>query len=288
MIKNFFHIVRWPNLVMVGLIQVIIYSQLMVPSISALQFFDFSLLVLITILIAASGYVINDYYDTHIDRINQPKRWIAGNSWSLDLVKRVYFSLVFIGGILAVVLAIRLGLLLYLILYPLAVIALWYYSYALKCRPLAGNLIVAAFCAGVVMIIALPDWVRHNSRAIDIEIWFYMVFAFVSTLYREIVKDLEDAHGDQKLNCRTFVVRFGIQAGKMAAIVVGISLVAALLWWDSEQTGSTIKLVLLSLQGAIVASMALLWWARDPTYYHYSSTVIKVVMLAGTFLLFLM
>lgn len=273
---------------MVGLIQVIIYSQLLIPAFSVLQVFDFSILVLITILIAASGYVINDYYDTRIDRINQPKRWIAGNSWSLALVKRVYFSLVFIGGILAAVLAFRLGLLFYFILYPIAVLALWFYSYALKCKPLAGNLLVALFCAGVVMIVAMPDWIKHNPGAINAEIWFYMVFAFVSTLYREIVKDLEDANGDEKLDCRTFVVRYGMHAGKIAAVIVGILLVAALLWWDSDQTGSAIKLVLLSLQGAIVASMALLWWAKDHTYYHYSSTIIKVVMLAGTLLLFLM
>jgi 4-hydroxybenzoate polyprenyltransferase len=287
MVKNFFHIVRWPNLLMVGLVQVIIYSQLLTPSVSVLQVFDFCILVLITVLIAASGYVINDYYDTQIDRINQPKRWIAGNSWSLGLVNRVYFALVFIGGILAVVLAFRLGLLYYLILYPMAVLALWIYSYALKCKPLAGNLIVALFCAGVVMIVALPDWIQRSRDAINIEIWFYVVFAFVSTFYREIVKDLEDVTGDEKLGCRTFVVRYGMHAGKIAAVIVGILLVAALLWWDSEQNGSAIKLVLLSLQGAIVASMALLWWARDETYYHHSSTIIKVVMLAGTFLLFL-
>lgn len=285
MVRNFLHIIRWPNLLMVGGIQAIIYCVLLITPDSRLSPIDFWVLTLISMIIAASGYVINDYYDASIDKINKPDRWIAGNTWDLRMVRNVYFTLVGIGALLAIWLSFRLELLSSLFLYPFAIIGLWVYSIKLKCRPLIGNLWVASFCAGVIVIVAVPDWLMDNQQVIRSELWMYIVFAFMTSLYREVIKDLEDEAGDRNANCQTFVVRYGLVPGKIAALILGVILLAALLWWDAKMENKTVALGLLILQGAVVASMAFIWWAKDNVYYHHASTIIKFVMIGGTALL---
>lgn len=285
MLSNFFNIIRWPNVLMVALIQSLIYLQLLDTSQSILGLTGFILLCSITMLIAASGYVINDYYDTHIDRINRPQRWIAGNTWTNRQVLFVYFSLLVMGAVISVVLAIRLSMMAYLYIYPMAVAALWLYSYALKCKPIAGNLWVALFCAGVVAIVALPDWLAGNQEVISQTLWYYIAFAFLTTWCREVIKDLEDVEGDTRASCQTFIVRYGLLSGKIMAVLLGVILVAALYAWEVNQEGSTIKLIFTLMQGGVIASMAYTWWARDNVYFHHASLVIKGVMLAGTCLL---
>jgi len=285
MIKNLLDIIRWRNLLMLAGIQALIYFRLLDPEQSHLKLPLFVGLSLITILLAAGGYVINDYYDRDIDRINKPHQLIAGHLWSLSKVKMLYILLIGVGAILSVLLAWRLGLFGYLFIYPLAVLGLWYYSYALKCKPIIGNVWVSFFCAGVVGIVALPDIFLDNTHHIKEELWYYMVFAFLSTWYREVVKDIEDKEGDESSNCRTAVVRYGVKAGKIMAVILGLLLVGSLLLWDSRQTNSWIKLGLNVLQGFTVASMAFVWWAKNNTYYHHASNVIKLVMVAGTAML---
>ncbi len=286
MMKSFLNIIRWPNLLMVGGIQAIIYYVLLITQDSRLSDVDFWVLALITMLIAASGYVINDYYDASIDQINKPDRWISGNTWSPDTVRNIYFALVGIGAILSVWLSFRLDLVTWLFLYPFAVIGLWVYSFKLKCTPVIGNLWVASFCAGVVMIVVMPDWLLDNKHVIRNELWIYVAFAFISTWYREIIKDLEDETGDRNTQCQTFVVRYGLFAGRIIAVLLGGILLVGLIWWDSGGQNNIVDFGLALLQGAVVGSIALVWWAKDNMYFHRASTVVKLIMLVGTALLF--
>lgn len=171
--------------------------------------------------------------------------------------------------------------------YPLAVTGLWFYSFALKCKPIIGNLWVSVFCAGVVFIIVLPDILLHHTAQIRIELWYYMAFAFLSTWYREVVKDIEDKEGDERASCRTFVVKYGVKAAKILAIGLGLSLLASLFIWYDGQTNIWIKLGLNVIQGFTLTSMAFVFWAKNNIYYHHASNLIKLVMALGTSLLLL-
>lgn len=285
MLKIFLHIIRWPNLAMVALIQYLIYLRLLSSDHSLMALNDFICLCLITILIAASGYVINDYYDSDIDSVNRPDRWIAGNTWSKEKVRYAYYVLVASGGLLSIFLGWKLSLIAYVFIYPVAILGLWLYSYRLKCIPVAGNVWVSLFCAGVVVIVALPDWLLSNAEVISVHLWYYTSFAFLTTWYREVIKDLEDVTGDTHASCQTLVVRYGIKTGKIVAIMLGVSLMAALYTWDLLDSGSTLRLFFTILQGAVIASMAFIWWASDRTFFRYASLVVKMVMVAGTSIL---
>ncbi len=285
MLKHVFNIIRWPNLLMLGGIQLLVYFRLLDPAASILSLPDLSLIITITILSGAGGYVINDYYDYARDSINKPKRWIAGNKWPLKTVKHLYLIIIFLGFCLSVWSGVRLGLMRYLFIYPAAVAGLWLYSFAFKCMPIIGNIWVALFCAGVVGVVALPDILFENSHHIKIELWYYMAFAFLATWLREVIKDIEDLDGDAQTKCRTAVVRFGLKSGKIMVIILGILLVGSLLLWDNQQTNHWIRLTLTVLQGFTVGAMAFVGWAKNNNYYHHASTIIKWVMIGGTLIL---
>lgn len=270
---------------MVAVIQYLIYRRLLSSDLSFMASGDFICLCLITILIAASGYVINDYYDSDMDSVNRPGQWIAGNTWSKEKVRYLYFVLVASGGLLSIYLGWKLSLSTYVFIYPVAILGLWLYSYRLKCIPVAGNVWVSLFCAGVVVIVALPDWLQGNSKVISVHLWYYTAFAFLTTWYREVIKDLEDVKGDTLASCQTFVVRYGMKAGKIFTLVLGVLLMAALYAWDLLDSGSTLRLLFTVLQGAVIASMAFVWWARDSAYFRNASFVVKAVMVAGTSML---
>ncbi|MFZ1677154.1 MAG: UbiA family prenyltransferase [Saprospiraceae bacterium] len=287
MIKNLLHIVRWPNLLMLAGIQSLVYFRLLDSDLTILRFPLFIVLSLVTIFLGAGGYVINDFYDVNIDQVNKPDQIIAGRVWTLSKVKLIYFILVGLGAAFSFFLSLQLDLIKYIFIYPLAVLGLWYYSFALKCKPIIGNIWVSLFCAGVIGIVALPDFLLTHSQPIRTDLWHYMAFAFLSTWYRELVKDIEDIEGDARAGCNTFIVRFGPDAGKIFAIALGLCLLTSLIIWDIGQTNKWIKLGLNVIQGFTIASMAFVWWAKNTTYYHHASNVIKLVMALGTSLLLL-
>lgn len=273
---------------MIGVIQLFIFFNLIEASVSILGIPDLLVLVLVTMLIAGSGYVINDYYDYRIDQINKPENWIAGNQMPLKGVIKLYCWVIGLGAFLSLFLALRLSLLPFLFIYPISIGGLWWYSYALKCKPVIGNLWVSAFCAGVVMIVALPDLIGHNDSVISSHLYYYAVFAFLVTWYRELVKDIEDKDGDQMMGCRTFVVRYGIPWSKYLALAIVSALVFAVFQWTNSQTNIKMEIALNVLQGFIITSMALVWWAKDKSYFRMASLFIKGVMLLGTIVLLLL
>ena len=285
---TFLRIIRWPNLLLVLVIQGIGYDFLLDHRVSSLSLSDFLQLSLVTTILAASGYVINDYYDGRMDRINKPDRWIAGNIWSLEQVLWIYRVLIGVGAIAAVVLAVRIAFLQYLILYPLAAGGLWLYSYTLKCKPVIGNLWVALFAAGVLWIVVFPDYLNGHPEAIRSAVWHYGFFAFFTTWYREIIKDLEDLSGDTAAGCHTFAVLYGIRPAKIMAVVICVVQIIGLLVWESTLESNHLQLIFTILEGAMVASAALVWWAKDVQYFSKASMIVKGVMLAGTLLLFVL
>ena len=283
--KHFLSIIRWPNLVLLGIIEVLVFFRLLDWQNSLVGYWDLALLTGVTILLAAGGYIINDYYDRKIDQVNKPRQWIAGNVWSARQVLFLYMLVVLAGLILSVWLALRLELLPYLFLYPAAVTGLWLYSFLLKCMPVVGNLWVSLFCAGVILIVAAPDLIEGRKDVLTNQFWYYMVFAFLTTWYREIIKDIEDVEGDRSQNCKTAVVRWGLNAAKIMAVLLAVIIIVTLLQWESTLSSYTARFCLYLLESGIVASAAFVWWAKNKSYYHTASTTVKLVMLAGTLLL---
>lgn len=161
------------------------------------------LLAFSSALIAAGGYVINDYYDVKIDLVNNPNRVVVGRSvprrFAILLHGLLSFSGIALGALLSWwILAINI----------FSVSLLWFYSNLLKRLPFVGNLAVALLTGTSIAVLNVLYY-QNNLLVI-----IYAVFAFFMTLIREVIKDTEDLKGDNTYGCKTLPIVWGIRKTK--------------------------------------------------------------------------
>jgi 4-hydroxybenzoate polyprenyltransferase len=299
-LKNWLSFLRFPNLIIVALTQYLMrYCTLYLFTDSPVfSDFDFLIMVLATVIVAAGGYVINDIYDYPIDVINKPKKTFINNLISERNAYWLYISMNFLVVLSGVYFYVRTGWKA-AYWYPIIGISmLWLYSYQLKKLVLLGNLTVALFCAFVPFMVyvpeatvAFPEYELLRNFQVETSSLMYNVFAayaafaFLSTFYREIVKDIEDKNGDAIYGGRTLPIVFGVQIAKIVAFLMGLILIVFIgfvIDWES-QFGSWIRVIYSVVFIALptVYSLSQLLMAKEKAAFHHVSQVIKMVMLTG-------
>lgn len=295
----FLRLIRWINLLFIGLAQFLFRHCIILPVfhyynvepvLSEVQFF---LVVLSTILIAAGGYIINDYFDVKIDQINKPHRLLVDRIFPRRraILANWIFSVagILLGGFVAWwVGRWHLGG-----VYVVSSFLLWWYSANLKRQPLIGNVVVSFLTALTIVVVALFEiWILHRPAAYDDPagavftfVLLYGGFAFLISMVREIVKDIEDVEGDRAHHCKTLPVVGGVRLAKSVAQVfagvLAINVVILLLLEFREDNflvvGYGVVTVLLPLLYVILR----LYRADRKRHYHQLSTWIKLIMLMG-------
>lgn len=214
------------------------------PHNPALNHIYFPLFVFITLIIAGSGYLINDIFDYEIDKVNKPEKTYFSTSFTIQHGWFYYYGLVITGFILSVFVAVNTSHIYNLWLYPLFVWVLYGYAKKWKSSVLTGNVIVSLFVAFVWAILFYVEYTttgqeNRSGSGILLEFFIvYFVFAFLINLMREIVKDIEDAEGDYKQGIKTFPLVFGIKKAVIFVTVLQNLLILMIgLWlWFSEST----------------------------------------------------
>jgi 4-hydroxybenzoate polyprenyltransferase len=218
-LKAIFTIIRFPNLVFIFLSQIIIYFKVIVPLAILAQLHtiitnsDIFILALSTTLIAAGGYIINDYFDVKIDEINKPSRVTVELQFKRRHIMFAHIILDIIAVLITIPLALKAGHISLIGIPLISILMLVLYSAYFKRKPLSGNLIVAALTALTVYTPALYEFNIFHRVSME-SITIIAIYAFCLTLMREIVKDLEDLKGDEADGCRTFPIVFGINHSK--------------------------------------------------------------------------
>lgn len=302
----FFRLIRFQNLLIVALTQVLLYYKILLPAYQAnailprLDGQHFLIFVAVTIIITACGYIINDIYDLPSDLINRPKRVLVQQQISLQVATWLYSTFGIWGFLMALYLAFYVQMLPLINLYWVAFLFLFWYTQRLKKEPLLGNVLVALMCASVAAAVWLAE--APKIRALYVAsptdanfVWntflWYFLFAFFSTLFREIVKDLEDQTGDLKIGARTLPILFGVKTAKITAVITGSALLALLVWqkiWVPQQfQGYFYLLELICVVLPMLFSFFLLYKAEQPKAYRRVSLLAKIIMLNGILLLFL-
>ena len=298
-------IFRLPNLLVVALTQYLVYYHILRPALDAtgahavLTPWKFVELLSVTLAITASGYLVNDVQDVKTDGINRP-----GTNPVADLgqdhVSWLYGVIILGGFLVSQLLAYRLQERHLLWIFPLAVGALAVYSVGMKRIPVLGNLLVAAFCAGVpgILVLAERDGVRQLLQT-DPELgWqslaicgLFMLFAFLATLLRELVKDLEDLRGDRAVGRRTIPVIWGTSLSHQVGYLLGAMVLVSILTPVFLGWPAFLQPPLLACVGILTAALLYILWqlrsAREPREYHRLSTQLKFFLLGGLLLLLL-
>ena len=294
--------IRWPNLFFIALTQALFYYCILLPSFhndtisheNVLQPTEFWLLCLSSVLIAAAGYIINDYFDLNIDRVNKPdrivveklikRRWTIVWHWILSgagILIGFYVSWklrnIFIGPANIVCVAL-----------------LWFYSTTFKKKLLIGNVIISLLTAWVILVLYLCEFrlhrfvdpgYHHSLSTVYKFAILYTAFAFVISLIREVVKDIEDMEGDARYGCRTMPVVWGVNVSKVFIATWLIVLIASLVviqfyvlqyrWWAS------VLYCFIFILLPLLQILRKLYAASVTADYYQLSKLIKAVMLTG-------
>lgn len=301
----FFRLIRLPNLIIVGLTQYLIFQQLFLTNYQVLNInpqlegFMAPLLFLSTIFITAGGYIINDLFDQPIDAINKPDRQIVGHQISSQIATWLYVLFSMVAFFLFFYICLKGKFIQYFFIYPSILFLLVAYSYRLKKMPLVGNLLIALLCAAVPGLIWLFEWeifleLKDQAPALagrisGTMIW-YMSFAFLGTLYREIVKDIEDQKGDAALGRHTIAVLYGENRARVLAFLFGgLLFVLLLIQFVYLNNYFSRPLLIFALLGVFIPlgiSFQQLASAKTKKQYWIVSQIIKLILLNGVLLLF--
>ncbi len=301
-ILGFFQLIRYPNLFFVMLTQVLFYfcvikTQFIKFGIDGprLTQFDFYLLVLSSVLIAAAGYIINDYFDLNIDKINKPERLIIDKLISRRWAMFFHLFISFIGLLLTAYVSWHLKNPFLLLFNSLTVILLWFYSTTFKRRLLSGNILISILTAWVIGVLYVAEvrWslgeILPYQNAAMLNLYklsaVYAGFAFIVSLIREIVKDLEDQDGDRKNNCETMPIVWGHIATKIfisvwILVLIGI-LVIMLFYTLFNGWFLMTAIILLALLIPLYLNFKKIHLASSPKDYHVISANLKLIMFFG-------
>lgn len=274
---------------MIVLTQYLIRYTLTLPFLQSvgLNNFQFFLLVLSTVLIAAAGYIINDYFDIQVDQLND-RKVIIGQTIKRREAMAFHFILSGIGVILGFYLAWIIDTLSFGFINLFTASALWFYSTHFKRAYLSGNLLISLLASLVLLIVAFYDIITStDANAIQLfHILFgYAIFAFITTFIREIVKDLEDLEGDQKMGCQTFAIVSGIERAKRMVTTISLLTIAAITWMLYTQFSSDLYSFLyvgFAIELPFIYFLLKLQKAQSSADFHSLSTWIKIIMLTGT------
>jgi 4-hydroxybenzoate polyprenyltransferase len=228
------------------------------------------LIVLSTVLIAAAGYVINDYFDVKIDLINKPERVIIGRY----LKRRVAMTTHQIFNVLGCLIGFWVSKWVFLVSLLSVTLLLLYASYFKK-RPFIGNFIVSLL-TGLSLIILTVYYPQNRPLVI-----LYALFAFGISLIREIIKDMEDVRGDASHGCRTLPIAWGIPRTKLFLyLLIALfipSLFIAAHWLQNLQL-AWMFFVLLGLISWLVYRLV---YADTKREFGALSDLCKIIMLIG-------
>jgi len=299
----YLRLIRYQNLIFIAFIQLVMQKVVLVP---ILQTFGFNtsmetgmlfLLITATVLIAAGGYVLNDYFDVKIDIINRPDEQIVGNTLSRHTAMILHQVLSGLGvacGLLLSYFARSFTLTFIFIVIPGL---LWFYSASYKRQFLIGNLVIAFISAMSLLVVGIAQlaFLRKEFGSLVFETpipmqfysWIggFAFFSFLCTLIREIIKDMEDEKGDREMECHTMVIKWGINKTKISLYsLIAITLIGLFLtnqFVIPFNNTLTIRYIIFGLTLPFVALFYLIYKAKSQSDYHQASILTKVIMLIG-------
>ena len=306
---SWLRLIRWKNLVIIFLTQFLAWRCIILPGDpEILTPVNFILLSVSTMLIAAAGYIINDYFDIKIDLVNKPDKVVLEKVIPRKQAIITYTVLNLIALILAGVVAIQAHHLEWLMFQLCCTLLLWFYSTNFKRQYITGNVVIALLTALTIIVLILYEPRMHpgvlfrkgvafpslNERFLIVDngwvLCFYAYFAFMLTWMREIVKDMEDIKGDEAAGCMTMPIKKGLKYATrftiLLSLLVIIPLAIAVFNLRYDWLGLPLYITLLIIVPLIVWSVFLV---RKFTvqHYHNASRGLKIIMIIGICSLFI-
>ena len=274
-ILSMFSVVRGYNIPIIALAQYLSAIFIMAPekrALSVILDFNLFIIVLASSLTIASGYIINNFYDSKKDLINRPNKSQIDRLVSQRTKLQVYFTINFLVVLLALLVSFRAVL-----FFSVYIFLIWFYSHKLKKYPIIGNL-TAAFLAVLPFFAVLLYY-----KNLYPQIFAHASFLCLLILIREMIKDLENIKGDIANDYKTIPVKFGEEFTKK--IITGLTVLTIFpvyLLVEIYDVGYMDIYFYVSLI-ILIFFLLLLWKAENKTQYLQLHIILKFLIVSGVF-----
>jgi len=290
---TYLKLLRWPNLIFIALTLILIKFSFFEEfgATITLNAFGYMLLILATLCIAGSGYVINDIYDIQADKINKPRKLIVGNKISEKNANNLFITLNIIGVAIGFYLANLLGKPAFVAIFIFSSALLYLYASYLKQIPVLGNILISFLVAFVVLLPAVFDLfpsISPQNKKIQSLLFSilldYAVFAFLVNLLREMVKDQEDTKGDYNAGIKTLPIVLGHSRTNKIIFAIGILPIAAMVYYIYNYLFENTFLVIYSLLFILAPLLYFQVRISEATKkkdYTHLSLMLKIILFFG-------
>ncbi|HRG38595.1 MAG TPA: geranylgeranylglycerol-phosphate geranylgeranyltransferase [Bacteroidia bacterium] len=303
----FLKLIRTQNLLIIAFTQYMVRWCLLYPLLLVHDFelqlsnFQFFLLVLSTVMIAAAGYIINDYFDVVIDKVNKPERLVIDKGVKRRVAMGAHVVINILAVLIAFYVSYQAGSMKLIIFHVLCATGLWFYSTNFKRQFLIGNILISLFTSLVPFIVGVYELMPvHKIYAEMIDEtslnqeWRFVIgisfFAFITTLIREIIKDMEDVEGDERYGCKTMPIVIGMRTTRNITIVLSLITMAFLVYFQTIKwsTGNLFGALYIGigLQVPFIYLIYRIVTAKEKKDYKVAGNVAKLIMLLGVCYLF--
>ena len=236
--------------------------------------FDLNVLmiVLASATTIASGYIINNFYDSEKDLINRPQKSMLDRLVGQNTKLVFYFVLNFIAVIFASYVSFRA-----VVFFSFYIFGIWFYSHKLKKMPIIGNLTSA------ILTITPFFAVFIYYKNFETVIFVHAMFLFLILSMRELTKDLENIKGDLALGYKTIPIVYGEKTSKiMLTILAILTLIPAYLLIYNYQVGRMTYFFYLSVV-LLLIFLILVWKSNSKSHYLLLHNILKFIIVAGVF-----
>lgn len=272
---SLFSVVRGYNILFIVIAVYLTSIYILAPDLPVKDvLFDINLLMLVLASSAAiaSGYIINNFYDSEKDLINRPRKTMLDRLVSQRTKLTTYFILNFLSVIFASYVSFRA-----VIFFSIYIFFLWFYSHKLKKYPFIGNL-----TAAVLTVVPFFAVFVHYAN-FDLVIFVHATFLFLIISMRELVKDLENLQGDLTHGYNTIPVVYGeITSKRMLTFLLPLAFIPAILLVTTfkEQIGY-MNIYFFGSMLALVVFVIVLWLSRKKFHYIILHTILRLILIIG-------
>lgn len=272
---SMFSVVRGYNILVVIIAQYLSSIYILSPekSVSSVVFdLNLLMLVLASAVTIASGYIINNFYDSEKDLINRPQKSMLDRLVSQNTKLVFYFVLNFIAVIMASYVSFKA-----VIFFSAYIFGIWFYSHKLKKLPLIGNLISATLT--ITPFFAVFIYYKNFETVIFV----HAIYLFLILSMRELTKDLENIKGDLALNYKTIPIVYGESASKiMLTILVILTLVPSYLLINTFHVGD-MKYFFYASVILLLIFLLMVWKSNRKLHYVILHNILKFILVTGVF-----
>lgn len=304
--KYFLKLIRAKNLLIILMTMIgVAYYLIKTNSFQKVDFhyLDYFLLIFSTMIIAAAGNVINDYFDVKADRINKPEKVIISKFMKPRWAILWHWTFNLVAFLIAVYLSVKYETLIFVFVHLLSINLLWFYSVQLKRKLIISNLIIA-FLTALVPLLSVWFFKVLNESSIPFSpyreeswstyldysfVYFLAICAFIQNFAREINKDIHDIQGDMVAHVESLPMKIGkVKAAYLTIILIQIPLILFIFgfylfdWFQVNK----VTMILLLLSGAVNFTSALLYIIKKESTLTWINHLMKWSMFFGLICLF--